>query len=425
MYPYVASAVTTFALLLAGLASAVEPEMVTIPGSDPEVNGPTYTYEISKYEITNAEYCTFLNDAELIQQSDPDDPRCTNMWFEPGTGNVYMTNIANRDYRLYWTSQLDSKIDYTPANSNGTRYSVETGFDDHPVGTVSWFGAAKFCNWLTIHAGMDASEICYHEGSTADAWYPITASNWTANGLLDSERLDLVANYRGYRLPMDGINAGTGDSICYVAANPYNEWYKAAAFDPAAPDTVRYGAWDGGSFADFTECLSGPKEGDSFLPPSAACLELFDYPVGDGDVDLQDFTRFQRVEPVHEPDHWVFGYGADTNTNADANLGNHGYPPPFDETTPVGFYDGVHTLFDGTPTNDTRNQYALYDMCGNVAEWVSDTDLAHPWDSSYRAIRGGRWTSSGPEYAVNSVRNVVIARFCTYNNIGFRIVRSP
>jgi formylglycine-generating enzyme required for sulfatase activity len=362
----------------------LEAEMVTIPGTDYEVNGPTYTYEIGKYEITNAQYCVFLNDAEKTQQTNPTDPRCTHMWFEPASGDVYMTDVTGfpsgsewYDRTLYKTSDFpDSKIKYNAGNVVGSRFYVLSGFDHHPVGTVSWFGAAKFCNWLTIDAGMDVPQICYHEGTSKYDWYAITASDWSANGLLDEERLDLVRNYRGYRLPMDGVNVDAGTTgVAHswnIDANPYNEWYKAAAFDPNAPDTVR-----------------------------------------DGPGDYE----------VVQPDHWIFGYGADTNTNADANLANSG--DPFAETTPVGWYDGINVLLDGTPTNDTRNRYGLYDMCGNMAEWINDTALEYPWDSTYRGTRGGRWVNSDPKWATNSVRVLVIARYYAENNIGLRLARSP
>ncbi len=363
---------------------ATEPEMVTIPGTDYEPGGPTYTYEIGKYEVTNAQYRTFLNNAQEVRESDPDDPRCSHMWFDPANGDVYMEDVTpyppgpeRYDRTLYKTSDLDSKIGYDPALAIGSRFQVQEGFHDHPVGTVSWFGAAKYCNWLTIDAGLGASECCYHEGTTKHDWYPITASDWAGQGLLDSERLALVRDYRGYRLPADGVNVdhgGPGVATSWnMDANPYNEWYKAAAFDPDAPDDVR------------------PGPGD--------------------DEEVQ-------------PDHWVFGFGADTITAADANLGDHGYPWPFHETTPVGFYNGIHTLFDGTPTVDTRNRYGLYDMCGNVAEWINDTALEYPWDSTYRGTRGGRWSTSDAKYTTNSVRTITVARYYAENNLGFRLARS-
>lgn len=366
---------TALLLFLLPMSSvwAVVPEMVVVPGTDYEVNGPTYPYEIGKYEITNAQYCAFLNDAELTLQSDPNSPRCSHLWVDPLTGDVSMTSVFDVDRVLYLTSDFRSKIGYNPALAYGSRFYTIPSYETHPVITVSWFGAAKYCNWLTVNAGMDAAQICYHEGPTRDDWYAITASNFAANGLLDTERLDLVRNYKGYRLPMDGVNAGS--SAWNMDANPYNEWYKAAAFDPAAPDTVRAGAGTG---------------------------ELI------------------------QPDHWTFGYGDDTYSNAFANLNASG--DPFELVsghTPVGWYDGVNLLSDGTPTRDTRNRYGLYDMCGNVAEWISDTALNSPWDSRYRGNRGGRHSVSNPAYTAASYRSVATGRYASQNTTGFRIARSP
>ncbi|MCP4590076.1 MAG: hypothetical protein GY842_04980, partial [bacterium] len=73
MHRFLKPGTALFILLLSGQVLALTPEMVTIPGTDYEVNGPTYTYEICKYEITNAQYCAFLNDAEFVQQTNPSD----------------------------------------------------------------------------------------------------------------------------------------------------------------------------------------------------------------------------------------------------------------------------------------------------------------------------------------------------------------
>lgn len=369
--------------VLAARLPLVEPDMVAIPATDHEPGGPAYTYHIGRFEITNAQYCVFLNDAERIRETAPDDPRCAHMWIDPLTGDVYMMDVTGLPYgpewydrTLYKTSDLpDSKIKYDPARAPGSRFYVLPGFAHHPVGTVSWFGAAKFCNWLTLHAGLDAGQRCYREGTSKHDWVPVTAGDWAARGLLPAERFALVREHRGYRLPMDGVNTdGSGPGVAHSwnnTANPYNEWYKAAAFDPAAPDTVR----------------SGPGDGE--LVP---------------------------------PDHWTFGFGADACTAADANLALS--DPPYEETTPVGWYDGVHTLADGTPTADTRNRYGLYDLCGNAAEWIGDTTLNYPWDATYRATRGGRWSNSDPRWATNSIRVVTIARYYAENNLGFRVVRA-
>jgi len=79
------------------------------------------------------------------------------------------------------------------------------------------------------------------------------------------------------------------------------------------------------------------------------------------------------------------------------------------------------------------NALGLYDMSGNVYEWVNDwygayssgaqTNPPGPVSGSYRVLRGGSWADS--TYGVrSSVRNYS-APVTTYSRIGFRVARAP
>lgn len=79
------------------------------------------------------------------------------------------------------------------------------------------------------------------------------------------------------------------------------------------------------------------------------------------------------------------------------------------DTTPVGYYNG--TTYDGYPTLDSPSPYGLYDMAGNVWQWIADVQEG----THYRSLRGGSkadyeynlrvWTrnSAGPTYASPNV----------------------
>ncbi|MBF0475366.1 MAG: SUMF1/EgtB/PvdO family nonheme iron enzyme [Deltaproteobacteria bacterium] len=76
--------------------------------------------------------------------------------------------------------------------------------------------------------------------------------------------------------------------------------------------------------------------------------------------------------------------------------------PPY--TTPVGYYNGHQT----PPGPDMANGFGLYDLAGNVWEWIWDwylsgwyaqhvamqRDCRGPFQGIYRVIRGGSWRES-------------------------------
>ena len=85
-------------------------------------------------------------------------------------------------------------------------------------------------------------------------------------------------------------------------------------------------------------------------------------------------------------------------------------------TTPVGFYNGQ--TYAGYETLDSASPYGLYDMAGNVWQWMGDD---YP-DQHYRYLRGGSFYSFGVDLRVWKNNSAHPSYFSP--QVGFRCARS-
>jgi formylglycine-generating enzyme required for sulfatase activity len=301
--------------------------MLAVPATDVQSGGPLHHYRIGRTEVTNAEYARFLNDA----LAHPDDERGRFLVHDGGRAWVRLSGDG--------TPVFDGGAGAAIVLDGG-RYRVVAGHEEFPVSGVSWYGAAKYCNWLTVVQGMPLSGRAYLEGATAADWRPAAGN------------AGLVAGYVGFRLPMDDGSPGV---------SRYNEWYKAAS---------RKGT-DGNGRAIFGA---------------------------------------------------VYGFGRDVLGGADANYVGSG--DPYDDgSAPVAYFDGVNRLADGqTATRDTANGYGLYDLTGNVAEWVHD--LTSPGPAAMSATRGGHYLSTVGDVQLRTDRRVARPAAAVLAYVGFRACQS-
>jgi hypothetical protein len=174
--------VSSLWLWLAPAAGAVTFDWVAIgdPGNacDPQdfgrcFGGVGYTYRISKYEVTNAQYAEFLN---AKAASDP--------------LGLYNPNMGST-----WGG-------ITRSGSPGSyTYGVVPGRENKPVAQVSPFDAMRFVNWLYNGQGNGGTET----------------GSYTLLG--------------GTPIPDEGVERNPGATI-FLTSDA--EWYKAAYYDPVA-----------------------------------------------------------------------------------------------------------------------------------------------------------------------------------------------
>lgn len=348
--------------------------MCLVPAAGP---GPQYPFLAGRSEVTNQQYADFLNAAEL-------DAGATAVGSHMVFGSDGGVTLADGTLLFQPLGVLapESRIEYEPGAPPGMRYTVQVpqksdprSYGRHPVDYVSWYGALKFCNWLTLNLGLAPGERCYSEGPSAADWHPVSISDadWAARDLNPGERGVLTLK-RGFRLPMDDL----GTQLGYVGDQdrPYNEWYKAAAYDPVAPGFARTG-------------------------PGGESVPAF---------------------------HWIYGVGRDALGSSDANFLASG--DPFDDDDAfVALYDGSTyntagsaqlvgngTLFTSAPTT---NPWGLHDMSGNVAEWGQDKTGA---GGVRRALRGGSWLDTAGQCAAS--RRAALQAWDLRRGIGFRVVQS-
>jgi len=152
--------------------------------ADPATGGffgaVSYDYNIAKDETTIGHYTEFLNS---VAKSDPH--------------GLYSTNMASRAY-IAGIVRSGSDGNYS--------YSAVPGSENKPISYVSWFDAARFCNWL--HNGQG-------NGSTETGAYTL---NGATSGIF------------------------TRNLAATVWIPTENEWYKAAYYDPSKGGTGGYWA---------------------------------------------------------------------------------------------------------------------------------------------------------------------------------------
>jgi formylglycine-generating enzyme required for sulfatase activity len=269
------------------------------------------SFAMGKYEITNGQYCEYLNSAYPSQLKIRNEVSMSGVVFAASDTQYW------RPYCRLSNSSSNSQIAFS-----NEAFSVQTknGRDmtNDPMVTVSWYGAVAYCNWRSRQEGK---EECYNlttwacdftkngyrlpteaqweyaaRGGLANRRYPwgSTISHSQANYFSDSYWKYDISPTRGYHpvwndgvLPYTspvGSFAPNAYELYDMAGNVYewcHDWYGDYSPDPQTNPTgpatgssriVRGGGWKN----DAVDCKSGERGG---LSPSVCNLNYIGFRV--------------------------------------------------------------------------------------------------------------------------------------------------
>ena len=192
-----------------------------------------FTGEMSKYETTNAQYCQFLNAALASGDVNVD-----GSWVMGSAGSNSGADFVGRLY--YYLAGLGLTVDGATNGGasriyyNGSSFTVNSGFNNHPVSHVSWYGSTAFCNYYgyELPTEWEWQAVADHEGVF------IYGCGTSIN--------NSIANYYGSNHP-DGTTVvgsfGTyGYGMADMAGNVY-EW--TSSIYSGSRRALRGGSWSG------------------------------------------------------------------------------------------------------------------------------------------------------------------------------------
>ena len=349
-------------------------EMVLIPGGEFEMGDhhdgmttalPVHTvslgsFYIGKYEITNRQYCDYLNTAYPAQ-------------IKVVGGIVYATDDSGNSKPYCDTLEFDtdSRISFSSST-----FTVVTGKENHPVVEVSWYGAKAFCDYYDYRLPTEAEWEYAARGGLEGKKYSWGDSidGSKANYLSSNDSFEPgttpVGYYDGNQTP-SGIDMANGYGLYDMVGNVYewcNDWYDAGYYSTSPYDNPQ------GPVSNPSD-YRVTRGGGWVSPPASGCIIATRvYVIDDIRGNDRGFRVAKSVEPAYEPEMVVIPAGWF----------------PYQNTTPEVFVE----MFYIGKYETTNTEYCQFlnanDPCGlhYFPEMEIDINDTDPYHCSYSVQEG-------------------------------------
>ncbi|MCK4795456.1 MAG: SUMF1/EgtB/PvdO family nonheme iron enzyme [Desulfobacteraceae bacterium] len=234
----------------------VPPDMVLIPGGEFEMGDhygvplgdderPVHRVRVDsfcmgKHEITNQQYCNYLNSAYsqgLVQV-------ISGAVYPTGGGSAYCDTTTSSSYSgITW---------------NGSSFSAVSAKEDHPMVEISWYGSTAYCNYYGYRLPTEAEWEYAARGGEHSPYY-----RYPWGDSIDGSK----ANYWSSGDPYESGAYPWTTPVGYYSANGYglydmagnvwewcNDWYSSTYYgispydNPTGPASGIYRVLRGGSW---------------------------------------------------------------------------------------------------------------------------------------------------------------------------------
>ena len=316
-------------------------DMLSVAKNNTKKRVASSAFFMDQYEVTNLEWREYVRWLQEVYLHSPD---------------VVIRALPDESV---WRKELAYNEPYV------REYYVSPAYNDYPVVGVSWKQATEYCKWRTdrlnelelIYAGVipfiplnivnqkiqeypdSAKNFVFTTKGARDYVYFVNA-NYEEFESEDGEALDFQPDYKAYDLNGDGE----------IGPNEWNVVLEGALYDSECrlPTEME---WEYAAYGLMTE--EGIYDQTNTYPWSGTQMRLFDSSDYEGEF-MANFLR-GRGDPV----------GVQINGTL---------------TVPVYFFD--------------QNNYGLYNMAGNVNEWVKDVYRANVTTiEEINAYRGNEFES--------------------------------
>ena len=211
-----------------------------------------YDYEMMVTDVTNAQFATYLNEALAAGTIKLDGNRIVG--FYPGDsyqGVKHELEIKAGDWLHLVVDDPGLRL-----NFDGSTFTPKTGYENHPVTNVTWFGAKAYCEYYSwrLPTEMEWEKAARGEQGNAFPWGNEIARN-NANYYSSRDIFEKIAGKLGDTTPVGFYNGKTYAGYQTLdSASPYGLYDMAGNVWQWTADIysgTHYRHMRGGSKADY------------------------------------------------------------------------------------------------------------------------------------------------------------------------------